>query len=374
MDIRLSEQIADRIECSSGVSLCEHITCVLRASACIIVSRSQLCASRVVASFGLAPEVSSLLCESLVDKDWRRLEHGAFLSGSMCGPSLLTSIDDWCEQRLHHEFRFALSERIQSKVGAELYVLVLRGAGEPNFDKRDAWTLRNLGRMIASLDLLPTHGADYEQASNDFSLYNTVLKTLDQLTVGIVLLDESRAITTMNRTAKEIFGAAGQKGQDTLLQHIMDLRGKSEAKKTEPLSPTIVTIAGKDDSMTLLLADTILSAGQHTQRRLRHPMSAVFLSNIDQPFRGYEEWLQRLYRLTRLEARMVTLLVEGDSPTEIAGKLNLSIHTIRAYLKHIFMKTEVSRQSDLVRLLLRGLGQVRVAQDAVVLPEAKSPG
>jgi DNA-binding CsgD family transcriptional regulator len=46
-------------------------------------------------------------------------------------------------------------------------------------------------------------------------------------------------------------------------------------------------------------------------------------------------------------------MLDGRSPTEIAGMLNLSKNTLKSQLASIYGKTGTSRQSQLVRLLLQ---------------------
>ena len=62
--------------------------------------------------------------------------------------------------------------------------------------------------------------------------------------------------------------------------------------------------------------------------------------------------LQQRYGLTRAESRMVTCLMTGATVSGAAAQLGISLNTARTHLKHAMAKTGVSRQADLVRLLL----------------------
>ena len=57
------------------------------------------------------------------------------------------------------------------------------------------------------------------------------------------------------------------------------------------------------------------------------------------------------YRLTAAESQLLAQLGDGLGPADIASANGVSIHTVRTHLKHLFDKTGVSRQSDLIRLL-----------------------
>lgn len=58
------------------------------------------------------------------------------------------------------------------------------------------------------------------------------------------------------------------------------------------------------------------------------------------------------YGLTRAESRMVTRLADGATVCDSAEQLGISLHTARTHLKRAMAKTGVSRQTQLVRLLL----------------------
>lgn len=60
-----------------------------------------------------------------------------------------------------------------------------------------------------------------------------------------------------------------------------------------------------------------------------------------------------IYHLTRAELNIARLVAEGLQVNEISHLLQLSANTIRAQLKAIYKKTNTSRQSELLQLLLR---------------------
>lgn len=65
--------------------------------------------------------------------------------------------------------------------------------------------------------------------------------------------------------------------------------------------------------------------------------------------------LRELFRLTPTEARICLSLASGEDLTSTAGQVGMSVSTARSHLKHIFSKTEASRQSELVKLLNNAL-------------------
>ena len=67
-----------------------------------------------------------------------------------------------------------------------------------------------------------------------------------------------------------------------------------------------------------------------------------------------ETWLKELYRLTPTEARLATLIAQGISLAEAAEILGIGIGTARNHLKHVFAKTDTSRQAELAHLVAGG--------------------
>lgn len=57
------------------------------------------------------------------------------------------------------------------------------------------------------------------------------------------------------------------------------------------------------------------------------------------------------YCLTATESQLLVQMGNGLGPADIASANGVSIHTVRTHLKHLFEKTGVSRQTDLIRLL-----------------------
>jgi DNA-binding CsgD family transcriptional regulator len=62
-----------------------------------------------------------------------------------------------------------------------------------------------------------------------------------------------------------------------------------------------------------------------------------------------------LFDLTSAEVRLCRHLVQGQSLSEAACELKVSLNTARTHLKRIFEKTGTHRQAELVLLLARGI-------------------
>ena len=78
----------------------------------------------------------------------------------------------------------------------------------------------------------------------------------------------------------------------------------------------------------------------------------IFITDPEAQSEAPAEVLQSLYGLTPAEAKLAALLAQGKSLTEAATELHVTQNTARTHLKHIFQKTGVNRQSELVKLIL----------------------
>jgi DNA-binding CsgD family transcriptional regulator len=76
------------------------------------------------------------------------------------------------------------------------------------------------------------------------------------------------------------------------------------------------------------------------------------ITDPEQCVRVNEQDLTRLYGLTRGEAALANLILQGKSVDDAAGELFISAHTARTHLKRIFLKTDTHRQPELVVRLL----------------------
>jgi DNA-binding NarL/FixJ family response regulator len=79
---------------------------------------------------------------------------------------------------------------------------------------------------------------------------------------------------------------------------------------------------------------------------------ALFITDPERQARPSRTMLQKLFRLTGSEAKIVQGLAEGKSLEEIAPEAGITLNSARTYLKQVFAKTGTNRQADLVRMVL----------------------
>lgn len=72
------------------------------------------------------------------------------------------------------------------------------------------------------------------------------------------------------------------------------------------------------------------------------------------------EQISQLYGLTSAESRLAVILLQGKTLDEASSTLCRAKETVRKQLQSIFDKTNTCRQSELVKLLLRGPASLRL--------------
>lgn len=195
---------------------------------------------------------------------------------------------------------------------------------------------------------------------------DALLKGLDRLVVGLILYDSNAKPVYLNPTAKAII-----ESHPALQLHDGDLF-LTDAEDEMKLRQSIIDTAAidPDDSWKQSIAIGIT----HPDAKMLLPLLvtpmranlvtsdldydgakvAVFLTdpNLQQPISI--DALASVYGLTPSEAQVSISLANGHTIGQIAKTSCHSTHTIRTQLKSVFRKTQVSRQSELIKLLLTG--------------------
>lgn len=88
------------------------------------------------------------------------------------------------------------------------------------------------------------------------------------------------------------------------------------------------------------------------------PVAILMITDPEHRQQGRSESLRRRFGLTPAEADVASEILKGDGREAAAARLGVAVTTVRAHLTHIFEKTGVRRQAELVRLLLESDGLV----------------
>ena len=195
---------------------------------------------------------------------------------------------------------------------------------------------------------------------------DALLKGLDRLVIGLVLYDRHAMPVYINPTAKAIIKTHPalqlQDEQLMLTNPDDDKHLRRTILETAEIDPddswkqsVAIGLTHPDVEAPLPLLVTPMHAHMITSDLdYEGAQVAVFLSdpNLQQPISV--DSLVAVYNLTPSEAQVAISLANGHSIDEIANTSHHSAHTIRSQLKSVFRKTGVSRQSELIKLLLTG--------------------
>lgn len=181
---------------------------------------------------------------------------------------------------------------------------------------------------------------------------------LDCFDLGTVILRNGRNVAGMNRAAAEIVkrrdGLVVDRGRlraldptdDALLESLVAYSTNGVGRR----SPGFVQISRSTDHRPYDVCIAKLASPANTRG------IALFVYDQDACSTSVFTLARSLFNLTAAEARVVQGLADGFTLHQIAEDLRISPHTVRTHLKSVFAKTETRRQSDLLRLVVSGLG------------------
>lgn len=202
-----------------------------------------------------------------------------------------------------------------------------------------------------------------EKLAEAQQLSDLALDTVDQLAMGVVFLTESGRVRLANARARSMaeeglirLGSQGlgfaSRQADSRLKEQLGAIYRGEPGEVLPFS------LGSTGGPLVYCLPYRGSAPQQDWLRDRLA-AAVFIIDTDQRRVAIpERQLQQAFALTAGEVRVLQLLMTGLDVAEIAARLGVGTDAVRYHLKNIYRKVGVSRQSNLVALVSRSLGQL----------------
>lgn len=199
----------------------------------------------------------------------------------------------------------------------------------------------------------------------------TAEAALDRLAAGIVVTDAQARVLFVNAAAQRIIDkadglaigrggalAAVQRSEEAQLHQLIR---RTTAPDSHGGGALAVRRRSEKRPFGLLVAPLrLLSDGLGLERAT----AVVFISDPEEGHPPPTTILRTLYGLTSAEARVAAAIVEGETAETIAERHAISEGTVRQHLKSILAKTETHRQSELVRLVLRGPAGLHAAGEA----------
>jgi DNA-binding NarL/FixJ family response regulator len=170
----------------------------------------------------------------------------------------------------------------------------------------------------------------------------------DALDLAIIVADAAGRVRSMNARATGLLarGGALRIGQDGALKAITPPSTRqlleAVASAREGTAPAAIRLPGGDEGDDLLVAVCPLPAGAEGTDVV------LVVSGESESRAPSVEALCTSYGLTPAEGRLMQRLVLGESVAEAAAAVGIAVSSARTYLKTIFSKTGVGRQSELM--------------------------
>ncbi|WP_165914239.1 LuxR family transcriptional regulator [Pseudomonas sp. IC_126] len=191
---------------------------------------------------------------------------------------------------------------------------------------------------------------------------------MSQLAVATFLLDEHQQVVRTNPLADRLLGdgcglhlRSGRlklpdERQDARLRQLLAQVTTAQTSGTASLARAMLVETGTRGAPLSLVIRPV-PPGQYSQGA-SVPVLAIFVSDPGQQAESSASLLMELFQLTPAEARLSVLLANGASVEEASTELHISVHTTRAHLRSIFSKLGVTRQPQLVHLVLKSVASL----------------
>lgn len=253
------------------------------------------------------------------------------------------------------DFIHTLGVNVLCEHATQVKLFVYRAQSEGMYEGRDAMELR---RFVPHLRNAVNVARRLETLN---ARLDAVHDVLDRIPVGVMFLDHMGQLVQANRKAAGLFEAGNVlRLEDGMIHAQRPLEARRLARLIR------AALHGWKDADDLPAAVEILRPGRrplsvtaipltrHSEGRWFSPRLAAALIVADpdaEPLMS-EEWLRRRYGLTPREAALTQSLASGLTLRRAAEANEVSYETARWYLKQVFQKTRVTRQSELIRLLI----------------------
>lgn len=248
---------------------------------------------------------------------------------------------------------------INTSDGAQCRLRISRGRDDPPFVSAEK-TL--LARFIPHLEQSIKVHMQLNRMEIERNLY---AGAVDQMAVGTIILDETGKVLQTNQVAERLLqekdgikqvndGLQVGSARDTqefrrLVRQAMLSQKGNQATVVEAMRVT--RPSGRAD-LGIIVRSVPLAAWSEGKQC---PAVVIFISDPEQQSSAPQEIVRALFDFTPAETQLAMLLANGLTLDEASEELGISRNTSRAHLRSTFSKTGVTRQTMLVRLILRSV-------------------
>jgi len=247
------------------------------------------------------------------------------------------------------------------------YITLNRSQKSGSFSTDDKNMLLSLMPHLAKIGELSSWINDLEKR------YSAVLSVLDNLLVGLIILDTRGSVIVENKVAQqsrettEAFSISLKKqlrlvdDQTNLdLQQLLINKSSADEKGSNFEGGQVVTKSRIDNSPILLEIMPIRDDGFSDRDNIQG--SAVFILDPTQAQHFSSQGLAKIFKLSEAEANITQELVNGTTISDISAQRETHVDTVRGQVKKVFAKTGVNSQLDLMSLAVKATPPIKKPQ------------
>jgi DNA-binding CsgD family transcriptional regulator len=208
----------------------------------------------------------------------------------------------------------------------------------------------------------------FSRIHRDRSELEVLTETLDRLTIATFMIDERRRLIRTNGAANRLIEAGGSFRREADGRLSLAARGDALrlretieaaiASRTPGTEGGFVRAFRCQDGANEGLGILVRAIPRDRLAPADIGPAVVVYATYAGRTGSFESLVATLFDLSPSEARLAALLTQGMTLTEAAAETGLTESTVRTYSKKIFSKVGVSRQTDLVRLILRSVAML----------------
>lgn len=246
----------------------------------------------------------------------------------------------------------------------DCFVRVMRAREADPFVKEEAHLISLLAPHFARSLELRTRLTQSEMVNQIYA------DAMDRLAVGGLVLDESGKIIVMNSIAAELLNrrdglsivngsvratsSQDDRALQALIRAALNGEAAAQAESGERMHAQALSITRPSGARDLGLVVNAVRLGNKVADRWRSGVT-IFIRDPETGVRADPAILKQLFGFTQAESALATQLSKGESLEEAAAELSIRYNTARAHLRSMFAKTGVTRQAELVRILVNGV-------------------
>ena len=189
---------------------------------------------------------------------------------------------------------------------------------------------------------------------------NDIYHVLDQLRVGVMLINQDLKLTYSNAIARitlektDILKLDQNNHLKTLKQYQNNLNkliGNVLFEDFDILSKAggCLALNNEESNESLLLSILPFNATKNCNLQKK---AVIFMSQTNQKQYLANDYLVQRYKLAKRELLFCELFVNGQKLEQITENMNITYGTARMYIKNIFAKTGCTSQTELMQLLM----------------------